>query len=176
MDIQLKTYMKKIIILSFLGVLFSLAGCSSLEEKKNGKTAREFYEVYANRENVDKLMEFYSSSDPQWIDAVAQSVVEGRENIKNRYQYEWSDEKYKKHMSYPKAVQIETLLANDSIVAVSGKYNPYYYNGNLVNEMKFTSWLYFDKEGKIKKQIEWVQYSVGDLQDIINFKQTAEIH
>ena len=42
--------------------------------------------------------------------------------------------------------------------------------------MNFTSWIYFDKEGKIKKQIEWMQYTLNDLKDIINFKQNAEIN
>ncbi len=172
-----KKHMKKAVIMFLLGILITtLTGCNSLEERKNVKIIREFYETYAERKNLDKLMSYYSNSDPQWVDAVAQSLVEGKENIQNRYKGEWSDEKYKKHPDYPKTVQVETILSNDSIVAVSGRYNPYYYNGNLINEMKFTSWLYFDKEGKIKKQIEWMQYSVSDLQDIINFKQSAEIH
>ncbi|MDR2121679.1 MAG: hypothetical protein LBP34_01005 [Flavobacteriaceae bacterium] len=167
--------MKKIITLFLISI--SLVACdSSLKQKKNIKTAEEFYKTYADRKDVKKLMDFYSDLNPQWMDAVSQSpITEGKENIKEMHSRNWEDKNYKKHQDYPLAVTVKEILANDSVVAVSGKYNPYYYNGNLINEMKFTAWLYFDKEGKIKKQIEWMQYSIDDLQYIINFKQNAQI-
>ncbi|MDR1876212.1 MAG: hypothetical protein LBQ84_01165 [Flavobacteriaceae bacterium] len=166
--------MKKAIILLFISISF--IQCNSLEHKKNIKTTEEFYNICADRKDVNKLIELYSDSNPQWIDAVARSLVEGKENIKSLYEASWEDNNYKKHQDYPKTIALEEILANDSVVVVSGQYNPYYYNGNLVAETKFTAWLYFNKDGKIKKHIEWMQYSVNDLQDIINFKQSAEIH
>lgn len=152
---------------------FFLISCDSLNQKKNMKTAQEFYQTYAERKDVKKLMSFYSEL-PVYIDAVPQITVKGKENIQN--QYNWSDPSYKIHPQYPQTVKIDQIISNDSIVIVSGQYNPYYYNDKLINKMQFNSWLYFNKEGKIVKQIEWVQYPMDILEEIINIKKSMQIN
>ncbi|MCT6869763.1 hypothetical protein [Apibacter sp.] len=157
-------------------IFLVVISCNSIDEKKNIKAVEEFYKIYAQRDDAKKLMSFYSDSQPKWVDAVSQSLIEGKNNILEMYETSWKDKNFKKHQDYPESIIINEIVSNDSIVAVSGRYNPYYYNEKLIPEMNFTSWIYFDKEGKIKKQIEWMQYTLNDLKDIINFKQNAEIN
>ncbi|CVK16819.1 MAG: hypothetical protein J6581_02550 [Apibacter sp.] len=166
--------MKKIVAYFLFSLI--LLSCNSIEKKKNVKTVEEFYKIYAQRNDAKRLMNFYSDFRPKWVDAVSQSLIEGKNNIQDMYESSWNDKNFKKHQNYPESITIKEIVSNDSIVAVSGQYNPYYYNDKLVPEMKFTSWLYFDRDGKIKKQIEWMQYTMNDLKDIINFKQNAEIN
>lgn len=166
--------MKKIV--SYFLLCLVLLSCTSIEKKKNIKNVEEFYKIYAHRKDAKQLMGFYTDNNPKWVDAVSQSLLEGKNIILDMYENSWNDQNFKKHQDYPESVTIKEIVSNDSIVAVSGQYNPYYYKDKLIHSMKFTSWFYFDKEGKIKKQIEWMQYTMNDLKDIINFKQNAEIN
>lgn len=159
--------------LSILTLFFLIISCESLKHKKNLKTAEDFYQTYADRKDLNKLMGFYSESTT-YIDAVPQINIEGKENIQN--QYNWTDPSYKIHPQFPKTVKINQMISNDSIVIVSGIYNPYYYNGKLINKMQFNSWLYFNKDGKIEKQVEWVQYPMDILEEIINIKKSMQIN
>ena len=48
--------------------------------------------------------------------------------------------------------------------------NPFYYDGNLIDTdwgMEFTIWLYFDKDLKIQKQIDWFEYDSYTLESMI---------
>ncbi|MDR3272237.1 MAG: ester cyclase [Flavobacteriaceae bacterium] len=163
--------MKRIYQLLILSFLF-LTSCTSFEQKKNEKTTKEFYETFAERKDLDKFLDFYALN-AELIDAVPQTVTQGRENIK--ILFDWSDPNYKTHPEFPKSIEINEILANDSIVAVNGEYNPYYYNGKLIEKMSFCTWLYFNKEGKITKQVEWAQYPPDDLRQIMQFKESVQI-
>jgi len=164
--------MKRINFLYVLTFLLLAVGCTSFEQKKNEKISKEFYETYAERKDINKFMDFYAS-DAQLIDAVPQMITTGKENIKTLF--DWSDPNYKKHPDFPKSLKINEILANDSVAAISGEYNPYYYNDKLIKKMPFCTWLYFNKEGKIKKQVEWDQYPPDVLREIIQFKETVQI-
>lgn len=162
--------MRKFLLLLSAG--FLLMSCT-IKQDKNVKIIHDFYNVFSERKDVDKLMDFYSTH-PIWEDGLLNSTLEGKDQIKSMYG--WEDSNFKNHPNYSELVSIKNILANDSVVAVSGQYNPYYYNGNLIPETPFTSWFYLNKEGKIEKQVEWIQYSLKDLQEMINFKTNARIH
>ncbi|WP_128331383.1 hypothetical protein [Apibacter sp. HY039] len=161
--------MNKVLIILLIPLIFM--SCIQVEQRKNIKKTEEYYKVFSEGKNIEQFLDFYSDSDPIWNDAVSQSSYKNKENIKNKCLSIWNDKKYEGS----KTVSINQMLANDSIVVVSGHYNSYYYNNSKYDKVQFTAWLYFDKKNKIKKQVEWIQYPFEDLQSIIIFNQNTQI-
>ncbi len=69
-----------------------------------------------------------------------------------------------------KHLTVESLVVNDSIAVGRGHFNPFYYHNNLIDTdwgMEFTIWLYFDKDLKINRQIDWIEYDSYTLEATI---------
>lgn len=163
--------MKLLKIILIITLFAGFAGCS-VKEKKVQKTAEKYFETFAERKDINKLLSFYSVN-PKYLDAVTHGVVEGRENLK--IQMNWNDKDYKSDPKNPKCLEVEEMLCNDSVVVANGHYNPYYYKNNYVERMNFSIWLYFDKDGKIYKQVDWNQYSNEMLEQILSIQKNMNI-
>ena len=152
-------------ILSILGLLVWLVACESAEQKRERltkETALAYFEIYQQREDWDSLLSFYRD-DIRFKDANLSYEAEGIEALKDFYN--WPDTSIRKIMHEQKHLVLETMMVEDSVVVGRGRINPFFWNNELQEwPGDFTIWLYFDKNMKISRQIDWVRYPAWMIQ------------
>ena len=147
------------------GLLFSgLLGCSStqapatmepkVKQQSHTETlARDFFQVYAKRSNIEALMAFYADN-AVIEDIVYGEKVEGKNAI--RQFYDWGSE----HVSLltPESIELLNLLVQDRVAVGRGVFHPFRYYDQQLGPWRFIIWLEFDENGKIIKQVDWINY------------------
>lgn len=145
--------------------LWGLAACESAEQEREQltrETALAYFETYQQREDWDSLLSFYRD-DVQFKDANLSYETQGIEAFKEFYN--WPDTSFRKIVDEQQHLVLETMMVEDSIVVGSGRLNPFFWNNELQEwPDSFTIWLYFDKNMKIYKQIDWVRYPAWMIQ------------
>jgi predicted ester cyclase len=131
--------------------------------------ALAYFETFAERSDWDKFCSFYRE-DVHFKDITAQLDLDSLWKLKMFYQ--WEDERGRFEKIYPeqKHLNLQTLVVEGSTVAAKGHFNPFYYNGTIVDPewgMEFTIWLRFDENLKIFEQIDWMEYDPFTLENII---------
>lgn len=162
----------KILLLAGVSLLFSCQNKGT--NAKIEDTAKKYFEVYSNRSDYNQMKSFYK-------DSVEYENVIQNTNL-NKFEtgyllnqiFAFND----KELSYEggKMFKVDEIISNDSMAIVNGHFNSYTYNGFTFAPMKFVTYLYFDKENKIKKQIDWFNYPIGDLIELYQLEQTKEIN
>ena len=166
-------------LFSILISILILASCQnqSLETKlpiSKSKTekvhvvASEYFATFSERKDWQKLLSFYRA-DMTFDDVLLQIHLDSLWQFERFYN--WPDTGFHKLTPDQEHLVIESLVANDSVAVVNGHLNPFYYYGELVDSkwgMKFTIWLYFDEDFKIKHQVDWFEYDDKVLESVIN--------
>lgn len=151
-------------------VVFGFFSCGS-KEKDNKKekphltrkqqvekTARLYFQTFAERKDWEKLLSFYSDT-VNFEDVLLQTKIRGKEEFKEFY--DWPNPSFKKLSEDQQHLVVEDLAVSDSAAVARGYLNPFYFNDKLW-ELKhggnFTIWLYFDDNLKIRKQVDWFEY------------------
>ena len=146
-----------------LSLLFCLAACEPPEpsrEQLTRQTAFAYFETYQQREDWDSLLAFYRD-DILFKDANLSYEARGIEAFKNFYN--WPDTSFRKIVDDQKHLVLESMLVQDSVVVGRGRLNPFFWNNELQEWPEdFAIWLYFDKDMKIYRQIDWVRYPILD--------------
>lgn len=156
----------------FLAALAMLASCQNKEKDKAEEVAELFFETYANRKDYNKIKSFYNDS------IAYENVIQNTSTINFETGYllnnvlSWND----KAIAYEggKALKVNEIISNDTVVVVNGEFNSYTYNGFQFLPMRFTTHLYLDKNYKIVKQVDWFNYPIGDLIELYQLQESKK--
>lgn len=137
-------------VLFFVLVLFACTPQSGVNIKS---ITTEFYEVYKVRMDSKRFLEFYSDS-AILEDMINGDRVVGRQALEKFF--DWSNPDFQ-------LVEKEALVVKDIFVAghvaiIYGYFTPFKWGGLEFEAMHFTTQLDFDAEGKIIKQVDWINY------------------
>lgn len=160
----------KILFLAVAGLIIS---CQNKEASKSKEVALKYFETYSARKDYNQMKSFYNDS------VEYENVIQNTSIIKFETGYlltelfAWND----KSLAYEnnKVLKVEEVITNDSMAIVNGQFNSYTYNGFTFAPMKFTTYLYFDKNHKIKRQVDWFNYPIGDLIELYQMEQSKTI-
>ena len=160
----------KILFFAATGLFFS---CQNKEISKSEEVARKFFETYSAKSDYNQMKSFYNDSIEYENVVQNTSVIKFETGYLLNELFAWND----KSMVYEnnKVLKVEDVITNDSMAVVNGQYNSYTYNGFTFAPMKFTTYLYFDKNHKIKKQVDWMNYPIGDLIELYQMEQSKTI-
>ncbi|TGN24296.1 hypothetical protein [Empedobacter tilapiae] len=155
-------------ILSLITITF-LISCNSNPTTKNDDLGKRFFENYSSRKDYKKMLSFYN--DSLIYENVAQ--YSGSSTIDPRYLLNeiirWNDQT----MQYENnnLLKVNELFSNDTMIIANGEFSAYSYNGIKFPSMKFTTYLYLDKNSKIKKQVDWFNYPIEDIIELYQLQQ-----
>lgn len=156
----------KILLLAAAGLLFS---CQNKEQSKSQEIAEKYAEVLSARKDYNQIKSFYKDS------VKYENIIQNTEvlNLETGYFLNQIVNFKDKSLVYDNGqmIKVNEIVANDSIAIINGQFNSYTYDGFQFMPMKFTTHLYFDKDHKIQKQVDWFNYPIGD---IIEHYQTQQ--
>ena len=149
-------------LLGFAACILSafLFSCSGDPQKKSGPKnwGQDFFQHYADRSNWEGFLDLYDDQ-LYFEDVIFRMELNGKAVFKNFYN--WPDTGFRKHPDHPESLILEDLAVTDSTAVGRGYFTPFYYNGVLYDNwknMRFTIWLHFNNEGKITRQIDYIEY------------------
>jgi hypothetical protein len=131
--------------------------------------ALAYFETFAQRADWDKFCSYYRE-DLHFKDITLQLELDSLWKLKRFYKWDEEGDRFKKMHPGQKHLTLETLVVEGSTAAAKGHFNPFYYDGTLVNTawgMEFTIWLRFDENLNIIEQIDWIEYDPATLENTI---------
>ncbi len=151
---------------------FALILITSCSESKN-ELGEKYFETYTLRNDFNRFKSFYNDTILYENVVLQTGLNKISTNELINTNFSWND----KQMVYQngKILEVESMISNDTLIVASGKFLPYLYQGMQVPEMKFSTWLYLDKNKKIKKQIDWFNYPIEDIIQAYQMKQSMNI-
>ena len=156
-----------------IGIGLALISCNQTSTNKTEEIAQRYFDVYSARQDYNQLKSFYNDS-VQYENVIQNTSLNQYETgyLLNQI-FSFND----KSMVYDdgKMINVEQIVSNDSMAIVNGTFNSYTYNGFKFTPMKFTTYLYFDENHKIKKQVDWFNYPIGDLIELYQLEQSKSI-
>lgn len=138
-------------------------------EKAVRSEALKYFETFAERSDWDKFCSFYRE-DVHFRDITLQLDLDSLWKFKRFYKWDEEGDRFKKMFPEQKYLDLQSLVVEENTVPGKGNFNPFYYDGVLVNPewgMEFTIWLRFDENLKIIEQIDWVEYDPVTLENTI---------
>ena len=169
--------MKHYTLVLITSLLITLSCCvekpsSPLSDRsqKVEQKARAFFKTFADRNDWDTFCSFYRE-DMTFSDIMLQLELDSLWQFKRFYNWDGEGDNFRKLTPDQEHVTIESLVVNDSTAVMTGHFNPFYYYDELIEPetgMAATIWLFFDENLKIKRQIDWIEYDLDVLQNVID--------
>ncbi|MBO3696936.1 hypothetical protein [Roseivirga sp. E12] len=136
--------------------LVTFSSCSE-RKKVSQQKAELFFEMFADRSDWEGFIDLYADN------LLFEDVVYGLKYNKDQFIdfYNWPDTSFRKHPEFPKSLVLEDLALTDSSAVGKGYFTPFYFGGQpmaIDHKWRFTIWLYFDGQGKIKRHIDFIDY------------------
>lgn len=160
--------------ISLFVIFFILfVGCNSFNKKKdNQELAQHFFENYASRKDYKKMLSYYNDSIiyENATQSSGEAVVDPRYLLNDIIRWDDKTMEYKNN----KMLEVKELFSNDSVIIANGEFSEYSYNGQKFAPMKFTTYLYLDKNSKIKKQVDWFNYPIEDIIELYQLQQNQQ--
>ncbi len=140
-------------------VLISLpTSAQPMRDIKVKSWAEDYFARYAARDDWPGFVNQFAE-DLQFEDPLANMTLTSREEFKAFYH--WPDPSFSKHPDHPETLVLEDLLVQGNLTIGSGYFTPFKYQGFTYAEkepMRFTIWLTWNDDGKIIKQVDWIDY------------------
>lgn len=157
----------------FLAAITLLVSCQNKQDSKSEQVAKLFFDTYAERADYNKMKSFYNDSVDYENVIQNTSIIRFETGYLLNELFSWND----KSLVYEnnKLLKVDEIITNDSMAIVNGQFNSYTYNGFTFAPMKFTTHLYFDQNHKVKKQVDWFNYPIGDLIELYQMEQSKTI-
>ena len=138
----------------FICVLLFSFSCVSQHSKQTFRSTIEaYYQTYQERDDFEKFLNFYAE------DMVLEDVILG-EKISGKAAFaeffDWSNPNFSKTDS--STLIIESQIIDERQVLTKGYFTPFKWGDTVVEAMHFATILTFDEMGKIKKQVDWINY------------------
>lgn len=137
-----------------------LLACGPSEEEKFEQQVRsraiDYFATYQQRKDWDKFLSFYHPSIT-FSDVALRTRTRGIHAFEEFYN--WPDSNFQKMSPAQKHLELQDIVTQDSLVVARGHFNPFYWHGEKQEwSGGFTIWLYFDKNLKIRHQVDYIQY------------------
>ena len=161
----------KILCLAAASLFFS---CQNNKSSKAEETARKYFDVYSARKDYNQMKSFYNDSVEYENVIQNTSLIKFETNYLLNTLFAFND----KQLVYENGqmFKVNDVISNDTLAIVNGEFNSYTFNGFTFAPMKFTTYLYFDQDFKIKKQVDWFNYPIGDLIELYQLEQQKGIN
>jgi predicted ester cyclase len=164
--------LNRLLIVVFSVMVIAVIGC----EKQADSTvqseaadfkaiAKDFFQTYAERQDWKKLQSFYADT-LHFEDAILQLTFDKAGFLAF---YDWTQGPFEKMSPDQQHFVVEHMVADSNVVATRGQIQPFYFEGNfipLTHKASFTLWLWFDENGKIIRQIDWIEYPASVLKSV----------
>lgn len=136
-----------------------LTACVAPDQKTDfaRERAMNFFDIYKSRADWQGFQDLYAD-DLIFKDVIFRYTYNKEEFINF---YNWPDPLLEKHPDYPEVLVLEELTTTDSTAMGRGHFTPFYYDGKLYDDaehMRFVISLQFDKQGKISRHIDFIEY------------------
>ncbi len=158
----------------FLAAATLVMACQKNNQSKVEEVTKKYFDVYSARTDYNQMKSFYNDS-VEYENVIQNTDLITYETGRLLNQvFAFND----KELTYEggKMFKVNEIIANDTMAVVNGQFNSYTYNGFTFAPMKFTTYLYFDKNQKIKKQVDWFNYPIGDLIELYQLEQSKTIN
>ena len=183
-DVRKQLRVMKLNFVSFL-IIISLFACDTASNTSTPtapnrsqqvyEVADNFFATYAERQDWEKLLSYYRP-DMQFEDVLLQLKLDSLWQFERFYN--WPDTNFQKLSPEKAALEVEHLVANDSVAIAYGHFTPFYWYGQLIDldwGMNFTMIIEFDENLKIKKHIDWIEYDDTVLEAMIHRYRTEGV-
>lgn len=127
--------------------------CTPRSEVNIKGITTEFYEVYKARKDSKRFFEFYSDS-VVLEDMVNGDRIVGKQALEKFF--DWSNQDFQ--LLEKEALVVKDIFVAGNVAVVYGYFTPFKWGETEFEAMHFTTQLDFDKEGKIVKQVDWINY------------------
>lgn len=143
--------MKKLAITYLLFLL-----CFPVQAQSIKKVVDDYIETYRERNDWDKFLSFYDDS-VYMKDILLGYECKGLEAFKQFY--DWPNANFKKLTPTTKTFEVEDIVIDSKVAIIRGYFNSFYWKHKKMDWPEgFTIWLYFNKEKKINKQLDYLHY------------------
>ncbi|MEK6478665.1 nuclear transport factor 2 family protein [Catalinimonas sp. 4WD22] len=144
----------------FILLCIFLLACGPSEEEQFEQQVRsraiDYFATYQQREDWNKFLSFYHPK-VTFTDAALKTRTRGIDAFEEFYN--WPDSNFQKISPAQKHLEVQDIVTQDSLVVARGHFNPFYWHGEKQEWTGgFTIWLYFDKNLKIRHQVDYIQY------------------
>ncbi|WPP49090.1 nuclear transport factor 2 family protein [Catalinimonas niigatensis] len=141
-------------------IIILLTACGPSEEEKFEQQIRskaiDYFATYQQRKDWNKFLSFYHPNIA-FTDVALSTRTRGIDAFEKFYN--WPDSNFQKMNPAQKHLELQDIITQDSLVVARGHFNPFYWHGEKQEwSGGFTIWLYFDKNLKIRHQVDYIQY------------------
>ena len=112
-----------------------------------------FILIYEDRTDFQGFLDLYAE-DMILQDMITGFKLEGRDDFADFFN--WPDARFEKLNEKTIIVQNKAVEGNKAVI--SGYFTSFKWNGKAVEAMQFTTWLYYNEQGKIKRHVDWINY------------------
>ncbi len=139
----------------FLLFLFVVLNCDSNKDSDTNRQdlINDYYSTYQERTNIDKFLSFYDS-EIILEDMVNGDRISGIRNLKEFF--DWKNPDFVLEDSVALVITDQAVLENR--VFTQGYFTPFSWSGTQIQAMQFFTILYLNENGKIIRQIDWINY------------------
>ena len=145
-------------------LLLSLNALSAPSESDVRSWTQNYFDRYAERSDWPGFLAKFDAN-MQFEDPIAGMNFEGRDLFQAFYN--WPDPAFSKHPEYPETLVLEELIVAGARSIGRGYFTPFQYGGVTFGDsepMQFTIWLDWNSEGRITRQVDWIDYPPALLQ------------
>ena len=142
-----------IIVITALFVGTCTLSCSTEVKPDIPSIAAEYYKTYQQRADFERFLRFYDE-DMVLEDIVFGERIEGKRGFAEFF--DWDNPLFSKKDSV--ALVIEKQVIQGFEVVTQGYFTPFKWGDTEVGNMYFTTLLTFNKEGKIIRHVDWINY------------------
>ncbi len=115
--------------------------------------AQAYYKVYQDRSDFEAFLDFYEE-DLVLEDMVMGEKIFGKQSFAEFFA--WENPEFKKLDSLTLVLEEQYVVGNT--VISQGYFNPFQWGDAQFEAMQFTTILSFNAQGKIIKQVDWINY------------------
>lgn len=158
---QIKNRLVNLLILAILSAP-SYADIPS--ESEVSAWTRTYFQRYAARDDWPGFLAQFDAA-LAFDDPIAGIRLDSRKAFEQFYF--WPDPAFSKHPDYPDTLVLEELIIEGDLAIGRGYFTPFRYYGSTFGDlepMRFVIWLTWNKEGKIVRQVDWIDYPAALIQ------------
>lgn len=113
----------------------------------------DYYKTYEERVDFEKFMIFYAD-DIMLEDMISGEAITGKKALKEFF--DWNNLAYQK--IHKKTLIIDEQIFDGNKIVCKGYFTPFKWGEIEYEAMHFTTILTFNSSGKIRKQVDWINY------------------
>ena len=117
--------------------------------------AKDYFTVYAARQDFDRFMAFYADN-ASVNDVVYGFTAQGKTNISAFF--DWHRGQFSTALPGPILHVTRQVVAGDQVIT-EGQFHQFKYNGQTLGPWEFVIWQQYSAKGLILQQQDWINYS-----------------